>query len=85
MSGYTGRPDDESEHALILAENAIHAARVASAGPVVEDCIDCGLSIGEERRKTLSVAGMRCVRCFSCQSLLEKKPKSRIRMLDRIL
>lgn len=85
MSGYTGQPDAESEHAMILNENGINAAREDMAGPVYEDCIDCGDEIPARRIEAALRNGMKCLRCISCQEVDDKKPKAKIKMLDRIL
>lgn len=83
MSGYTGNPDAESEHALILAENGINAARSMIEGPVLEDCLDCGEEINPARVRALQAAGMRCLYCIRCQGKHDKP--GGIKMLDRIL
>lgn len=85
MSGYTGRPDDESEHAMILVENEIDAVRKQIAGPVFEDCEDCGDPIDQRRVQYMKVNRIRCTRCITCQQIFDKKPKARIKMLDYIL
>ena len=80
MSGYTGNPDAEAEHALILAENGIEAARAAiPKGPGSPTCLDCGVTIPQERRD----AQPGCIYCISCQPLHDKRQQ--IKMLDRIL
>lgn len=83
MSGYLGNPDAESEHALILAENGVEDARKNLPNPNTTylQCIECGDEIPPERRK----ANPGCCRCISCQSDFDKRPKQRVRMLDRIL
>ena len=48
MSGYTGNPDAESEHALILSENGVNACRSVVEGPVLEECLDCGIVTGKQ-------------------------------------
>ena len=84
MSGYTGNPDAESEHAIIFAENALHAARrnlYTSANSAAE-CEDCGEEIPEARRKAMPGV----YQCVRCRELFEKNtPKQKIKMLDRIL
>lgn len=83
MSGYAGA-DCESLHALILNENALHAARLnlyQSSDSAVE-CRDCGEEIPQQRRKALPGV----YQCVVCRSLFEKvTPKQKIKMLDRIL
>jgi len=83
MSGYLGNPDAESEHALILAENGIDAARAMLAGPVLEDCQNCDEPIDPKRVAALRANGMKCMYCIICQSKFDAAPK--IKMLDRIL
>lgn len=83
MSGYLGNPDAESEHALILAENGINAARSMLEGPVLEDCEECGEPINPKRVAALRANGMKCMYCIVCQAAFDKAPK--IKMLDRIL
>jgi RNA polymerase-binding transcription factor DksA len=84
MSGYAG-PDDDALHALILAENAIRASQTMIAGPVLEDCLDCGEAINPLRITAMQKIGMRCIRCILCQEIDDKRPKAHIKMLDRIL
>lgn len=83
MSGYLGNPDAESEHALILAENGISAARSLVEGPVLTECSDCGEDIDQRRVEALSRIGMRCMFCITCQPKHDNP--QRVRMLDRIL
>lgn len=83
MSGYTGNPDAESEHALILAENGINAARSLVDGPVLEECLDCGEEINPARVSAMRKIGMRCMYCITCQPKHDKAHG--IKMLDRIL
>lgn len=83
MSGYIGNPDAESEHALILAENGINAARSMVDGPVLDDCLECGEQINPLRVQAMKKIGMRCMFCIKCQP---KHDKARgVKMLDRIL
>jgi RNA polymerase-binding transcription factor DksA len=84
MSGLAGS-DDESIHALILNENAIHAVRVNMAGHIHTHCVDCGYEIPAARVAFLKAKGMKCERCVSCQEVNDKLPKPTIKMLDRIL
>lgn len=83
MSGYTGNPDAESEHALILSENGINAARSLVEGPVLEECMDCGEDIDPRRVETMRRINMRCMYCIRCQPKHDKAHG--IKMLDRIL
>lgn len=83
MSGYTGNPDAESEHALILAENGINAAQSLVEGPVLEECLDCGRKINPARVEAMRKIKMRCIRCIECQPKHDKAHG--IKMLDRIL
>lgn len=85
MSGYLGNPDAESEQALIFAENGVHAIRSEIEGPVLDECEDCGEGISLQRQQAMLRNGMKCLRCVPCQSVFDKKPKPRIKMLDRIL
>lgn len=84
MSGYAGNSDLESEHALILAENALHAARqnLYATTESATECEDCGDVIPEARRKAMPGV----YQCVACRELFEKStPKQKIKMLDRIL
>ena len=83
MSGYIGNPDAEAEHALILAENGISAARAMISGSVLIHCIDCAEEIPFPRREAAIIAGRKCHYCITCQQAHDKSP--RIKMLDRIL
>jgi len=83
MSGYAGNPDLEAEHALILAENGVHASRMLITGPVLDECSDCGEQINPLRVAALRQQGMRCMFCLSCQPKHDKG--GRVKMLDRIL
>jgi RNA polymerase-binding transcription factor DksA len=83
MSGYAGNSDLEAEHALILAENAVHAARSMLNGPVLTDCIECGEQINTARVELLKRIGMKCMYCISCQENHDAPPRTK--MLDRIL
>lgn len=85
MSGYTGNPDAEAEHAAILAENGVYAAQQALRGPVLNLCLDCGDQINPRRVLFLASKGMRCIRCLNCQQADDLRPKAHIKMLDRIL
>ena len=80
MSGYIGNPDAESEHALILSENGIHAARMMiPTGESSTHCLDCGEPIPYARR----TAQRGCKYCIDCQPLHDTH--QRVKMLDRIL
>lgn len=83
MSGYTGNPDAEAEHALILSENGINAARSLVDGPVLTECLDCGKQIAPARVEALRRVNMRCMYCIACQSAHDKP--GGVKMLDRIL
>lgn len=80
MSGYAGNPDLEAEHALILAENGIAAARsMLGVGKSLEFCLDCGDRIPERRRDV--VAG--CRYCVVCQEAHDHI--SYVKMLTKML
>lgn len=83
MSGYTGNPDAESEHALILAENGINACQSMLEGPSLSECLDCGETINPKRVEALRISGMRCMYCITCQP--KHDTPGGIKMLDRIL
>lgn len=83
MSGYGGNPDLEAEHALILAENGIHASQEMLQGQVLTHCNDCGDAIAEARRLFAIKLQHKCEYCISCQPAHDRAPA--IRMLDRIL
>lgn len=85
MSGYIGNPDAEAEHALILAENGIAAAKSMLHGNVLVNCNDCGEPIPEARRQAAIKLNHKCDRCIICQQKFELLPQPKIRMLDRIL
>lgn len=85
MSGYTGNPDAEAEHAMILSENGVHASKLALEGPIEEDCQECGREINPKRVEAARKMGMTCTRCIKCQEAFELLPKAKIKMLDRIL
>lgn len=83
--GFTNA-DAESEHALILSENAIHAVQQQLALqrmlPSRKTCKDedCGNEIPEARRQL--VPGVQyCVHCAPKHQVRQQ----RIKMLDRIL
>ena len=80
MSGYAGNPDLESEHALILAENGIAAARaMLGSGESLKYCLDCGDEIPAKRREV--VRG--CRYCVVCQEDHDYKPQ--VKMLTKML
>ena len=83
MSGYLGNPDAEAEHALILAENGINAAKAMVEGPVLDDCLDCGEEIAPARVEAMRKINMRCMYCIQCQPKYDSAGKTK--MLDRIL
>ena len=83
MSGYGGNPDLESEHALILAENGVAAAKSMLKGKVLVNCNDCGDPIPEARRQFAIKLNHKCEYCITCQPKHDKAPS--VRMLDRIL
>lgn len=83
MSGYTGNPDAEAEHAMILTENGVNASQSLVEGPVLEDCLDCGQSIASARVAFMRKIGMKCMYCISCQPKHDRA--GGIKMLDRIL
>lgn len=83
MSGYGGNPDMEAEHASILAENGIHAARQMLVGKVLAHCLDCGDPIPEARRAYADRANIKCEYCVSCQE--GHDTPRRIKMLDHVL
>lgn len=85
MSGYIGNPDAEADHALILNENGINAVREALSGRILTHCRECGDQIDPKRVALARSYGMRCELCIDCQREEDKKPKTRIKMLDRIL
>ena len=82
MSGYGGC-DDESLHAMILAENAIHASQQLLIGGISEFCFDCGEQIPEARRAFLASKQMKCYYCIDCQTEHDKPVK--VKMLDHVL
>lgn len=83
MSGYTGNPDAEAEHAAIIAENGIRASQSMIEGPVLLECLECGEEINAERVAFMQRIKMKCVYCVTCQQQHDKP--NRIKMLDRIL
>ena len=84
MSGYTGNPDSEAEHALIIAENGVHAARQQLVpGRVYEECQDCFNEIPQARREAFINWNVECKYCVHCAPKHEKRQQ--IKMLDRIL
>jgi len=83
MSGYTN-PDQDQEHALIVAENALHAVRQQfDYRPSLTECEQCGEQI--DPRRILAIGKIGCRRCIVCQGEYDKRPKQKIKMLDRIL
>lgn len=85
MSGYTGNPDAEAEHALILSENGVEASRKALEGSVLDNCMECGEAIAEARKSAARKFNMKCHFCIACQRTVDARGGPRIKMLDRIL
>lgn len=84
MSGYIGNPDAESEHAMIISENGIHAARQnLIAGRVNKFCDECGEDIPQARREFFLARDQRCLHCVDCAP--NHVIQTRVKMLDRIL
>lgn len=83
MSGYTGNPDAEAEHALILAENGIASSQQMLKGAVLVYCLDCGDEINPARRQAALALGHICKYCIVCQPSHDTATK--VKMLDRIL
>jgi RNA polymerase-binding transcription factor DksA len=83
MSGYTGNPDAEAEHALILAENGVASSQQMLKGAVLVHCLDCGDEINPARRQAAQALGHKCSFCITCQPYHDKAAK--VKMLDRIL
>lgn len=83
MSGYTGNPDAEAEHAGILAENGIASSQRMLKGAVLVYCLDCGEEINPARRKAALDRGHKCEYCIICQPKHDTAVK--VKMLDRIL
>lgn len=83
MSGYTGNPDAESEHALVINENGIYASQMMLVGPVLDECLDCGDDINPLRVQALRAQGMKCMYCITCQP--KHDMQGRVKMLDKIL
>lgn len=83
MSGYLGG-DAGSEHALVIAQNAISAySSLVQGGDAYTECQNCFNEISVERRNALKSLNMPCKFCIHCQDKIVKAPK--IKMLDRIL
>lgn len=83
MSGYTS-PDQDQEHALIINENALHAARQNMYTTVTAsvECTDCGDEIPAARRKALPGV----FQCIACRNEYERTYRpQKIKMLDRVL
>jgi RNA polymerase-binding transcription factor DksA len=83
MSGYIGNPDAESEYALVLSENGIHASQLMLKGRILTHCNDCGDQIPALRIAYAMKANIKCEYCVRCQVHHDHQP--RVRMLDRIL
>lgn len=76
---------DASMHAQQAAmdevSNSIDYARAdLYTGPSFTHCEDCDAPIPLARRKAIA-----CTRCCNCQEMADKRPKTRTRMLDRML
>lgn len=82
MSGYAG-PDDEAEHALIIAENGVKAIQSLLVGKVLSECSDCGVDIPQARIDALTKNGMKCEYCVKCQSRYDLPTQPR--MLTKML
>ena len=85
MSGYGGNPDMESEHALILAENGLHAVQSQLQGRVLTYCLECDEEIPKARRDVAIKSGHKCEYCVDCQSVQDKRQRPKIKMLAHIL
>jgi RNA polymerase-binding transcription factor DksA len=77
MSGY-GSPDDDAEHAAVLAENGVHHARSLLSGPVRDWCADCGEPIPAARVEFLRSQRMKCMYCVQCQPRHDNAPRVRM-------
>lgn len=83
MSGYLGNPDAEAEHALIMAENGIAAARLMLEGMVRETCLECNCKIPDRRVQAAKHNKMKCLYCIHCQDNHDKHPS--IKMITKML
>lgn len=85
MTGYIGDAATAAQEiAMDHVDNLLWAARqeLPPEGAVsAHECEDCGDPIPEKRR--LAMVG--CTRCIQCQDAYDKRPKTRIRMLDHVL
>jgi len=80
MSGYTGNPDAEAEHAQIMSDNGIELARsMLPKGESAFACHDCGEPIPQARRE----AQKGCKYCIDCQPNHDKLPL--IKMITKML
>ena len=82
--GYLGNQDAHATQATIdHVDNLIDEARSYFSGVVLQECEDCGEEIPQQRLEALRDVG--CTRCVSCQSIFDRKPRQRVRMLDHVL
>ena len=81
MGGY-GSPEDDVQASIDLNDNAIHDVRERLPDPDKEylECVDCGDEIPEARRK--AIPG--CPRCVACQELIDKLPRRKVKLLDKL-
>lgn len=63
--------DRANDHAVLVLESQIAAARIYSTGVSAFECEGCGKPIPESRR--LAVIG--CTMCIDCQAIDELKNK----------
>ena len=81
MGGY-GSPEDDVQASIDLNDNSVNDVRSRLPDPNKEylECIDCGDEIPEKRRK--AIPG--CPRCINCQAIVDKMPRGKIRLLDKL-
>lgn len=63
--------DRANDHAVLVLESQIAAARTTAAGVSAFECEECGKQIPESRRR--AVIG--CTMCVDCQAINELKNK----------
>lgn len=63
--------DRVNDHAVLVLESQIAAARTTAAGVSAFECEECGKPIPESRRR--AVIG--CTMCIDCQAIDELKNK----------